>query len=58
MTKKKLLSLLKGIPMNAEIGYRPHDCGEDCPADDISFIHELNVGDFAKAEQGFEYVLV
>ena len=51
MTKKQLVTLLRGIPDDAEIGYQDGDRGPECPADWITKIWKTENGSIAKDEQ-------
>jgi len=58
MTKQKLLKLLKDLPMDTVIGFRANDLGTDCPGEHFSTGFSLEPDDFAKAEQGFDFLFI
>jgi hypothetical protein len=57
MTKRELLKLLKDVPMDAVIGFRANDLGEDCPGEHFRTGFELEPDDFAKKE-GFDFLFI
>ena len=58
MNKKELIKLLRDLPNDAVIGFRPHDLGEDQPAESFSTGFVLEEDDFARVEQGFDFIFI
>ena len=57
MTKRDLLRLLKYLPMNTVIGFRANDLDKTCPAEHFTFGDRTDDDDFARIQQGIEFIL-
>ena len=56
MTKRELFRILKYLPMNTVIGFRANDLDKTFPAEPFTFGDLADDDDFAKIQQGIDFI--
>lgn len=57
MTKRELLKILRTVPLDAVVAFRCADLGKDFPAEHFAFGSFTDLDDFARLQQGVDFIL-